>query len=220
MQITQPGEHVFLVRIDHGAGAKRHGALQPFRRQVERDHIRHAAIEQPQHHAETDRPAAEYNHFVARLRLRAIDPVQRDRERLGERTDLVGHLLRDRQDAVADPGVADQHLVGEGAVGTAAADEARRVHGIDHDPLAHRDVLHGGADGDHLTRGFMADRRRAAGLTVDPAPLDIAEIAAADAAGLYLHNDVGIARGRRSNLVHPHVVDTVNIENTPHVILL
>ena len=92
---------------------------------------------------------------------------------------------------------------------------ARRVHRVDHHALAHRDVLYGVSDRDHLARGLMADRRGAAGGAVNAAYLDIGEIAAADSARFHPHHNIRTSWRWRSNRVEPYVIDSVDVQN-PH----
>ncbi len=141
--------------------------------------------------------------------------MQSDRQGLGQGGDLEGQIVGDGQEAVADTRIGDQHLVGEGALGPAAADEAAGLHRVDDHPLADGHTLHGLADRDHLARGLMADRRDAAFAPVDAAHLDIGQVAAADAAGLDLHDDIVLACFRRIARIQTNVAHAMNVQN-PH----
>ena len=89
MQLDQPRAQIRLRRIEGGAGTERQSAIQPLLRQIERHHIGHTAIDQPQHHGEADRAAAEHDDLIARLGLGPVDTVEGDGERL-ERAKALG----------------------------------------------------------------------------------------------------------------------------------
>src|SRR3546814_9496579 len=58
---------IFLGRIERDAGAECQRTFAALRRQIKRDHVGDAAIDQPQHHAQANRPAAEHHDLVAGL---------------------------------------------------------------------------------------------------------------------------------------------------------
>jgi len=65
----------------------------------------------------------------------------------------------------------------------------------------------------------MADRCYTAGLPVNTADFDVSEIAAAHAAGLHLHHNIGVSRTRRIDRVQPDIVHAMNVEHA-HISVL
>ena len=209
MDRLDPRDRILARRIDR-LRAQRPRPFQPLLRQIERDHVA-PPVHRPEDHTKANRPAAEDHDLVASLRLRPVDPMQRHRQRLAHRCHFIGYALRDWQQTVAQPRVAHQQFLGKRPLRSAAPDIAGRHHRVDDHALPDRNAGHVRAHEQQLARAFMAQRRPLARRR-DTAIFDVAEVTAANAAGLHL--DDHILRPRFGPLIgiEPHVIDVMNGE--------
>ena len=168
---------------------------------------------------DADRAGAGDQDAAAGLDLGAFAGPEADGERLDEGGRLVADAVRDVVGEVA----LDGHVFGEGAVdrrrgveldvgaqvvpaGFALLAGAAGPLGFDGDPLADAGGVHGASDGGDPSGEFVAeDQRVVHDVVADPAVLVVVDVAAADADGGDLHQDLVRVELRDGQGFHGHV---------------
>ena len=161
--------------------------------QVDTDDTGHAAIGQTGNGRQTDWAATEYRHQLTRMDVGLLRRVHPHRDRLGQGGDIERHTVGNRMQATAAGRLADQNRLGQPALRGPVADPAQLVVArMDHHPVPHRRTHHLGAELPDHPGELVAQRHRLAVGSGQSAHRDVAQVAAADAAGV--HIDDRIAR--------------------------
>ena len=118
-----------------------------------------------------------------------------DGDRFGQRGDGERHIVGDSEQPSALGGIAHEDLIGQSAFASTAADFLGRVH---HHSLTRGDIGDLSADGFHDAGQLMAEWHRLTAGPGEATEFDVAQVAAADAAGVNL--DDGVARAALGQL--------------------
>ena len=128
--------------------------------------------------------------------------VHADGDRLGQGRDGERHIVGDGEQPSAFGRIAHEDLAGQSSLIGSAANLLGRMHD---NPLAGDDIGDLGANGFHDAGQFVSEWHRLAAGPGEAAKFDVAQIAAADPAGMNLHDRVAWATLGQLDTIETHL---------------